>query len=91
MESVFLYLSEAVEHWNVITDHLNPPTIVDSQRNWDILNSRRILDSLSSSYTSDIDQARLLALQVKESGSFLRQYHQPILVLTWMISLLKSR
>ena len=66
------YLSEAVEHWNVITDHLNPPTIVASQRNWDILNSRRILDSLSSSYTSDIDQARLLALQVKESGSWLK-------------------
>lgn len=65
-------MSETIDGWNAMTKGLNPPAIPAEQINWDMINTRRIHDSLVLVCPSGIDQAHHFARQEKEAGSRLK-------------------
>ncbi|KAJ4431829.1 hypothetical protein ANN_20434 [Periplaneta americana] len=68
---------DALTSWCTSSQTTHPPAHPEFQKQWDVIFSQKILDTLLSSFTSEQDIARLLALQESESGAWLHALPSP--------------
>ena len=71
------YLQEALTNWFTFSHASSPPLQPHIQKNWDDIITTQIFEKLLTISPSLSDQARLLALQEKESGSWLHAIPSP--------------
>lgn len=71
-ELVISHMADAFEVWDSVTGFQGTPSQPKIQKNWDLLSVSKIHQTLANSLSSDQDQARLLAVQAKESSSWLQ-------------------
>ncbi|KAJ4447416.1 hypothetical protein ANN_09423, partial [Periplaneta americana] len=63
--------------WYTSSQTTHPPAYPEFQKQWDVIFSQKNLDTLLSSFKSEQDIARLLALQESESGAWLHALPSP--------------
>lgn len=79
-ESEIHLLSEALLHWNMLTDSQDPPLRLTVQKDWDHIISSKLYNSLMSTCSTPSDKARLLAIKLKRLKHGLLLYHLRTLV-----------
>ncbi|KAJ4450784.1 hypothetical protein ANN_02214 [Periplaneta americana] len=71
------HMRDPLTSWYTSSQTTHPPAHPEFQKQWDVIFSQKILDTLLSSFTSEQDIARLLALQESESGAWLHALPSP--------------
>ncbi|KAJ4429205.1 hypothetical protein ANN_26208 [Periplaneta americana] len=71
------HVRDALTNWYTSSQTTRPPAHPEFQKQWDVIFSQNILDKLLSSFKSEQDIARLLALQESDSGAWLHALPSP--------------